>query len=207
MDGTLIDTTNMHMDSWVTALALYGKSIQKEETLVHFGKNNRSITPLFFPDATPELIAEIADKKEEEFRNLVPGNTKLYPGALEWLSFFKSLGIVQSIASSAPTANIDVLLDETGIRSYFQYIGSGALIPGKPDPTLFLDVSRVLDIPPDRCLVIEDAPAGIEAAARANMPCVAITNSRHEVELQDASLIIHEFSEDALAQVAAKFIN
>ncbi len=206
MDGTLIDTTDMHMESWVKALARYGKKIQKTETLEHFGKNNRSITPLFFPDASPELVAEISDQKEVDFRDLVPGNTTVYPGVLEWLKYFQSKGIIQSIASSAPMENIDVLLDETGIREYFDYIGSGAYIPGKPDPTLFLNVSDALKISPQNCLVIEDAPAGIMAAMRAKMPCVAITNSRPASDLTEAKLIIREFSPAALQQVETMFL-
>lgn len=206
MDGTLIDTTDMHMESWVIAMARYGKMIQKTETLEHFGKNNRSITPLFFPDASPELISEISEQKEADFRDLVPGNAVVYPGVLEWLKYFQAQGIVQSIASSAPMANIDVLLNETGIRKYFDHIGSGAYIPGKPDPTLFLNVSNALKIPPQSCLVIEDAPAGIEAAIRARMPVVAITNSRPASDLGDADLIIRDFSSATLQQVESMFL-
>jgi len=206
MDGTLIDTTDMHMESWVTALARHGKTIQKQEILKHFGKNNRAVTPLLFPDAAPEVITQIADQKEEVFRDLVPGNAFLYPGVMEWLLFFQSRGYEQCIASSAPMANIDVLLEETGIRPFFKVIGSGATIPGKPDPALFLAVSHQINIPPPHCLVIEDAPAGIEAAKRAKMPCIAITNSRPAKELFDANLVINEFSTTSLVQVATLFL-
>jgi sugar-phosphatase len=71
---------------------------------------------------------------------------------------------------------------------------------------LFLNVSDELKIPPQNCLVIEDAPAGIEAAIRANMTVVAITNSRPASDLLDANLIIKEFSSAALQQVETKFL-
>jgi len=83
------------------------------------------------------------------------------------------------VASSAPQENIDLVVDTFNIRRYFATILSGAGLPaGKPDPALFLLAARALGLFPERCVVVEDAPVGVEAARRAGMPCIAVATTR-----------------------------
>jgi beta-phosphoglucomutase-like phosphatase (HAD superfamily) len=200
MDGTLLDTTDMHLTSWVNTLAHHGLAINKSDALAHYGKNNRAIILNYFPRATEAFIEDISTEKEKEFCKSVSGNTYLYPGVMHWLEVFRANGYQQSIASSAPMGNIDILLAETNIRHFFNHIASGADIPGKPDPRLFLSVAHHLKISTQACLVIEDAPAGVEAALRAHMHCIAITNSHPADDLNGANLIINAFTPDTLQQ-------
>jgi len=66
-----------------------------------------------------------------------------------------------------------------GVRDRFQAILSGEeLVTGKPDPTLFLRAAKALQLSPDRCVVVEDAPAGVEAAQKAGMSCIAVATTR-----------------------------
>ena len=67
---------------------------------------------------------------------------------------------------------------------------SGEDLPGKPDPTLFLSVARQLDIPPGRCIVVEDAIAGVEAAKRAGMKCIAVTTTNEAEALGAADIVV-----------------
>ena len=94
------------------------------------------------------------------------------------------------IASSAPPANIDALIDELEIRPYFDVLVSGVDMPGKPDPALFLEVARRIDVPPTRCVVVEDAIAGVEAAKRAGMSCIAVTTTNPEEVLRAADVVV-----------------
>ena len=200
MDGTLLDTTEMHMRAWMMTLEHQGLHITKEDFMRQFGKNNQSNVLHYLPDATSALIQAISDEKEQIFCDLVPGNTKVYPGVISWLDYFTQKGYMQCIASSAPMHNIEVLLDEIKIGRYFNYIQPGSEVPGKPDPTIFNLAAQHVGIPASRCLVIEDAPPGVQAARQAGIRCVAITNTRNTDELSDADLVIHAFDTPGLHQ-------
>ena len=200
MDGTLMDTTEMHMRSWMMTLANHGLRITEADFLGQFGKNNQSNVLHYFPKATPEFIQAISDEKEQVFCDLVPGNTRLYPGVMTWLDYFSQNGYLQCIASSAPMHNIEVLLEEIKIGYHFKHIQPGSEVPGKPDPTIFNLAAQAIGISNKHCLVIEDAPPGVEAAKRAGITCVAITNTHPASVLGDAALIIESYSVATLKQ-------
>jgi beta-phosphoglucomutase len=86
------------------------------------------------------------------------------------------------------------------LRPYFDTLVSGVDMLGKPDPALFLEVARRLDLPPERCIVVEDAKAGVEAAKRANMKCIAVTTTNPADALAAADIIVDRL--DALPEDA-----
>jgi HAD superfamily hydrolase (TIGR01509 family) len=107
-----------------------------------------------------------------------------------WLQRLHAQDIPQAIVSSAPRDNITVVLAALGASDLFQALISGDdVAQGKPDPASFLLAARQLGMPPTACVVIEDAPAGVEAARRAGMACLAVTTS-HAREHLDADLVV-----------------
>ena len=160
-----------------------------------FGMNNRLIlTTIFERDLSERFIQRVSDRKEILFRESIKGSAKLLPGVREWLERFAEMGIKQAVASSAPQANIDALLDELGIRSYFQAEAAGATLKGKPDPAVFLLAAQLLGVEPAHCLVIEDAVAGVEAARRAGMKCVAVLTTNPADKLSGADVVLKDLS-------------
>jgi len=124
----------------------------------------------------------------------------------DWLRRFDRLGLKQAIASSAPQENIDALLDELGVRRWFAAVVSGATLRGKPDPAVFLLAASLLQVEPGACLVIEDAVAGVEAAKRAGMRCLAVLTTNPPQKLARADGIVQDlahFSEEALLALSA----
>ena len=191
MDGVLVDTSEFHYPAWLGALSEHGIPFTYEQFRDTFGMNNAAILGILLGDAaTPDLVAEIADRKEELFRQAVKGHVRPLPGAREWLDQLRDWGVRQAIASSAPPANIAALVDELGVRSHFDALVSGADLPGKPDPAVFLEAARQIGVPPDRCVVVEDAVAGVEAARRAGMKCIAVTTTNPADALQAADIVI-----------------
>jgi HAD superfamily hydrolase (TIGR01509 family) len=161
-----------------------------------FGMNNRLIlTTIFEHDLTEKFIQRVSDHKEELFRQSIKGRAQLLPGVGEWLKFFADKGIKQAVASSAPQANIDALLDELGIRASFQAEAAGATLKGKPDPAVFLLAAKLLNVDPAHCLVIEDAVAGVEAAKRAGMRCIAVQTTNPAAKLARADVVVKDLSE------------
>lgn len=203
LDGVLVDTGEFHYRSWSTVLADYGFPFSREFFRDTFGMNNRGIlSRLLGEELSPERLVEISERKEQDFREAIRGKTRPLPGVLDWLQRFQEEGFRQGVASSAPPANIFALVDELGLRSYFAVLASGFDLPGKPDPALFLKVARQLDLPPDHCVVVEDAIAGVEAAKRAGMKCIAVTTTNPADALEAADIVVERL--DCLAAGAVQ---
>lgn len=172
MDGTLVDSEEYHWRAWRDTMAAEGVAITREQFLATFGQRNDSIIPqLLGAEATRERVQRIGDAKEARYRRLVrSGGLSPSPGAAEWVRRLKEEGWLEAIASSAPRRNVEVVLEVLGFADYFQAIVSAEDVErGKPDPQIFLLAASRLGVPPSRCIVVEDAAAGIEAARRAGM--------------------------------------
>lgn len=191
MDGVLVDTGEFHWLAWQEALADYGLSMTYEQFRTMFGMVNRDIlTFLLGERATPELIQAIGDHKEACFRRLIQGRVQPLPGVRHWLEHLAADGAGQAIASSAPPANIALLLDTLGIRPFFQAVIASEGMPGKPAPDVFLAAARALGLPPARCVVIEDAIPGVAAAKAAGMACIAVTTTNPAEALAAADRVV-----------------
>ncbi len=196
LDGVLVDTGEYHFQSWVEVLPDYGIPFSREFFRDTFGMNNAGILSLLLgDDLTPGLLEEISERKEQAFRRAVRGHVQPLPGVRDWLERLEEQGFRQAIASSAPPANIDTLVNELGVGEYFDAIVSGADLPGKPEPALFLKVARRLDVRPERCVVVEDAVAGVEAARRAGMRCVAVTTTNPGTALEAADVVVERLDD------------
>lgn len=177
MDGTLADTEEVHFRVWNATLAEYGLVYDHATFLADFGRNNREIlTDMLGAEATPERIAEISQRKESMFRRLLPAhNVPLMPGVADWLERFHKAGVRQVVSSSGTMANISALVTKLDVGDYFMALMSGYRLPrGKPHPALFLNSAAAVGATAAECLVIEDSMAGVEAARRAGMACLAV---------------------------------
>jgi HAD superfamily hydrolase (TIGR01509 family) len=196
LDGVLVDTGEYHFRSWAKVLSEYGIDFSRSFFRDTFGMNNEGILKtLLGGKLTPALLAEISDRKEQAFRDAVRGKAQPLPGVVEWLERLLASGFRQAIASSAPPENIDALVEEMGLRPYFMSTTSGVDMPGKPAPDLFLKVADELGVPAERSIVVEDAVAGVEAAARAGMKCVAVTTTNPAQALESADVIVEHLSD------------
>jgi len=182
MDGTLIDSEEFHWISWRDTLAQEGITITREQFLSSFGQRNDSIIPRWLgAAATPERIEKIGKAKEELYRHLVrsKGISPL-PGVAYWLQRLGEQGWRQAVASAAPRANIDVILAALSAAHVFQAIVSAEDVHrGKPDPEVYLTAASRVGVPPEKCIVVEDAVAGIEGAHRAGMRSIGVSRNRH----------------------------
>lgn len=199
MDGVLVDTKELHYQTWAQALAGLDIPFNREIFATVFGVSNaRTMEMLTGQSPAPASVAGVPDHKERLFREALPGGVQPLPGVLGWLERLGAAGVPQAIASSAPQANIDALVDELGLRPHFAAMVAGEHMPPKPDPAVYLEAARRLGVPPARCVVIEDAPAGVEGARRAGMRCLAVATTRPPEALQAADLVVERL--DALPE-------
>ena len=126
MDGTLVDSEELHWISWRNTMANEGIIITREQFLSTFGQRNDSIIPAWLGSAaTAERIERIAEAKEELYRHLVRQVGIAHePGVATWLHRLREHGWQQAIASAAPRANIDAVLEALSVNHIFQGIVS-----------------------------------------------------------------------------------
>jgi beta-phosphoglucomutase len=202
MDGVLVDTAAGHYQSWLDVLAPYGIVFNQATFNTTFGMNNQTIIHRLFGNDFPDVeLSRISDEKELAFRTAIKGKVSLLPGVSEWLECFYANKIPQAVASSAPMENIDAVLDETGIRSYFQAVVSAFGMPGKPDPWVFWEAGKRLGVNPKTAIVLEDSPAGVLGAHHAGYHCIAVSLLLTPEESKTADLLV-----DRLDHVSIKDI-
>jgi HAD superfamily hydrolase (TIGR01509 family) len=133
------------------------------------------------------------------------GHVKILPGALTLLESIREENIPQAIGSSAPQKNIDAIVDELGLNNAFDALVSAAEMPGKPDPAVFLTAAEKIQAPAAQCIVLEDAIAGVEAARKAGMKCIAITSTNAASSLHAAHRIINRLDEISVRDLISLF--
>lgn len=180
LDGTLVDSEEYHWRAWRDALAAEGVAISHEQFAETFGWRNDAIIPRWLPGVSEADVVRIGDAKEAAYRRVVreQGLDPL-PGIAACVRSLQNEGWRQAVATSAPRANVDTVLEILGLAACFQALVSAEDVrKGKPDPEVFLTAARRLGVPRDRSVVVEDAPAGVEAAHRAGMRCIGVESGR-----------------------------
>jgi len=208
LDGVIADTGTHHCRAWQDAFGKRGVSFTEEDFMRHFGQRNDTIIRDTIGDSiSPEELDIIADEKEENYRRrLVKSIIKPLPGAIELIRSLGQNNIKMAIASSAPMENIQPIIQRLDIEDCFQAIAWGREVAeGKPSPQIFLLAARKLQAEPRSCVVIEDAVAGVAAAKRAGMKCVAVTNSHPGNSLTEADLVTTTLAAVSVGDLAGLF--
>ena len=189
MDGVLVLTENAHWLAWKEAASKHGVDLEYEVFLSCFGRLNPDCIRVIFGKGVidSEHALRIADDKEQAFRDIVRPDVPLAPGLTTLLEDLTKKGARLAVGSSGPIANVDLVLDGGGIREYFTAAVDVTQVKnGKPAPDVFLRAAELIGVPPERCVVLEDAPAGIQAARSAGMKAVGITTSHEAQQLEEA---------------------
>ncbi len=180
LDGTLVDNMPFHVEAFATFVERHGLPPLDLALRGRLdGKRNRDIFPILFGHPLDDTTFQrLEHEKEELYRELSRGRLVAMPGLERLLGLMQAQGIGAAVATSAPAANVIHTHGELGLVSRFRAVVRSDQVPhGKPAPDVFLEAARRLGVPAATCLAFEDAPAGVEAAKRAGMTCVALTTS------------------------------
>jgi beta-phosphoglucomutase len=207
MDGTMVDTAELHFQAWRETAAELGRPFTREDFQATFGRRNPDILHILFGQRfTAAEFAAVGDLKEEKYRAAARSGVELLPGVRDLLQALHASGFRQAIGSSAPRANLDLILELTGTQRYFQsLVGMEDVQRGKPDPQVFLVAAQRLQLVPENCLILEDALAGIQAAKAGGMKSIAVRFVGHHGEeaLREAGaeMVVHTLKEVSVVAV------
>ncbi len=207
MDGVLVDSGSFHYRAWRETLrAVMNTDITYAAFQRTFGlRNLEMLRDTLGYDLTLDEVNHLAGIKEERYLELIRQNgMSLLPGVKEWLDQTTAAGWRQAVASSAPRVNVEAVVDAVNIRGYFDAMVSAEDVSrGKPDPEVYLAAATKLGVPPSRCIVIEDAPVGIQGARSAGMKCIGVLTTHDHL---DGDLVVNRLS-DATFAMAVDLLN
>lgn len=197
MDGVLVHSYQPHFESWRVTAREYGRDLTEADFARQFGRTSREIIrSLWGESLSDDQIRAFDERKEVVYRELIREDIPAVPGVQDLLVALHEDGAKIAVGSSGPMENIDLVLDGLKIRRYFAAIVSGKDVArGKPEPDVFLTGARRIGVVPARCVVVEDAVPGIQAAHRAGMKCIALTTSHPRERVAEAEYIAADLRE------------
>ncbi len=188
MDGVLVDSGPAHRESWQRLARKHGLEVSAERFRQTFGRPSRDIIRfLWGAQVTDDQVGRLDAEKETLYRQLIRDHIPLMPGCRELLARLRKAGYRLAVATSGPPENLDLVISDGLIANYFEAEVHGFEIArGKPAPDCLLLAAERLELPPERCIVVEDAPVGIEAAHAAGMKTIALAGT-HPAEALKAA--------------------
>jgi beta-phosphoglucomutase family hydrolase len=207
-DGVIIDSSRQHELSWQQLAKEEKRELPPNFFLKSFGMKNQKIIPeLLGWVKGDEDVAQLAHRKETIYRETIrkTGIAPL-PGVRELLEALRAAQIPCAIGSSSTRENITCVIDNVGLKDFFEAIICGDDVHrGKPDPEVFLLAASRLGAPPDKCVVFEDAHVGLEAARRGGMKVVGVATTHPAESLHDADRVVGRLTEVTVADLAKMF--
>lgn len=198
MDGVITDNKEQDFTAWKRVFADFGFNLTIKEYESFTGMKGEEIVCKYIKsDATEEEASSLTRRKEEYFIDEIQ-KTKIEAtkGIETFLKDLKINNIKTGIGTAAMEFKANVILEELGLKNFFNIIVCAEKVKkGKPDPETYLKAAEELNLKPEECIVIEDAPNGIEAAKNAGIKCIAILTTHKESELGRADRIIRSFDE------------
>lgn len=198
MDGVIVDSNPMHRLAWERFNRRYG--IETDETMHRrmYGRHNYDIVRDFFgPELSTEEVAARGAGKEQLYRELIAERVEemLVPGVRAFLD--RHAGAPMAVATNAEPANLEFILDRTGLRQYFRVAIDGSSVSRpKPDPEIYLEAARRLGVDPRNCIIFEDSHSGVEAARAAGARTVGVRTTHRD--LPGVELAIDSFASPEL---------
>lgn len=179
LDGVIVDTARYHFLAWKRLTDQLG---------IHFTEADNERLKGVSRIASLDIILEIGKVKADENQKHEYATRKnqwyidyiskmtpdeILPGSIAFIKELRNAGIRVAIGSASK--NTPMILERVGISDLFDAVADGNIVKkAKPDPEVFLKAAELVDVKPERCVVFEDAVAGIQAAINAGMVCIGI---------------------------------
>lgn len=205
VDGTLAETEEAHRYAFNRAFSEAGLSWTWNQAIYRHllkvsGGKERILA--FAPDASPELVAGLHNRKNQIYTKLVAsGQVSFRPGVESLISSARAQGLRLAIATTATRANVETLLGAR--KAFFDVVACAEDVRRKkPDPEVYALVLKRLGLPADKCLVLEDSPNGLAAATALGLKVIVIPSlyTRGQ-DFSAAAAVLPDLSGVTLAQL------
>jgi beta-phosphoglucomutase len=194
LDGVIADTLHYHYLAWEKMFQELGGSVSEHSVLLHEGRASREILPTFLDEAGVTLPATeheaFIDRKREYYRSIV--QVTYYPHVFEVIAELRRRGFRTALVTASSKKNMEAALTDEH-RALFDFLITGDEVHrAKPSPDPYLAPMHHMELSPAECVVVENAPLGIESARNAGMICVAVETTLGREYLGLADEVIRE---------------
>ena len=188
MDGVLVDSGAHHRAAWTAMLGEIGIPVPPEFWRLTIGRPADEAVPhLVGRPLAPTEVWRLARRKHEHYVKLSRAGLPAVAGAPAFVNALARLGVPRAVATSARRADATRLLGDLDLLAHFAVIVAAEdVYQGKPAPDVFVTAARRLGVPPETCLVFEDAVVGVHAGRAAGMRVIGVTTAHTADELTGA---------------------
>jgi HAD superfamily hydrolase (TIGR01509 family) len=207
MDGVIVDTNPYHKIALKQFAEKYGYHLDEEGLAKKiYGRTNKEWIPNLFGRAlTPEELHFYGEEKEQMFRDLYEKDIVEVNGLTNFLAKAQQLGVKMAIGTSAPRSNVDFVLKHTGIEKFFSaMLDESHVSHGKPNPEIYINCAKALNLPPSQCIVFEDSLSGVASGVAACCPVVGVATTHTAQEL-GTKVVIRDFTEMSPQEIISEF--
>jgi beta-phosphoglucomutase-like phosphatase (HAD superfamily) len=192
-DGVLADSEKYHFLSYREIFARHGHQVEEKEYYKYWtseGLGAKGEIERYELDLDPYKIK--AEKMPLFTAYCEDGSIGLFPEAEEILRLFAGTGKRLAVASGSSSTDIKAILKNAGYEGFFKTIVGSDIVPVlKPEPDVFLNAAERIGVPPDRCLVLEDAEKGLYSAINAGIPVIIIRSKEtKDFDFSRADLVV-----------------
>ncbi len=172
LDGLLIDSQPLQYQSYKEVFAQHGHTLHSKDWLqwIHHGVNQKMWIEQNNLDLDHEVIHA---QKRKRYAELIDEKMELKPGAHQCITLLRRSGYRLCVASASSLDSVKRIIQKFNLEPEFEYLLSDQDVKmPKPHPHIFLEAARLMGVPPEECVVIEDSLAGFKAAKSAGMKCI-----------------------------------
>lgn len=197
MDGVIVDSLHYHYLAWDKMFSDRGGKVSEHTVLLHEGRNSREILPILIEETKVHIPEnewdDFIDKKREYYRSIV--ELKYFPMVFETIQELKNRGLKTALVTASARKNMEKAIPEDKRKLFDVILTAENFKKAKPNPDPYLEAQKQLGVEVHECVVVENAPLGIEAAKNAGMICIAIETTLEREFLKNADFIINSIEE------------
>ena len=202
MNGVIVDDEHLHERATKHTLKQHGHICTTADYKKYFAGRTRDAGMKQFGmanNATYDYL-QLAEEKDEAYQLFAKEGVNPVQHVIEFITHLSTQGARMAVVTGAPRKEAKHFLELFDIADHFSQIITGEDITlSKPHPEGYLKAAAMLQVPPEMCVVVEDAPNGVKAAKRAGMRCIAVTTSHQPGDLHEADWIIERLTRDHTA--------
>ena len=203
MDGTMVDSMPWHARAWAEFARRRGLALDVPDLMRRITGRNafECACELMGREVTLAESTEITHQKESIYRELFGAQFKEVAGFRAFARAAAARGLKIAVGTAGDQHNIAFTMSHLKMQpAPLAFVGGDEGFTGKPTPAIFLEAARRIGVAPERCIVFEDAPFGIEAARRGGMRAVALCTTHTAAELAGPHVLAAVRNYDELVQ-------